>query len=277
KEMASGNQAAVEVFHGRFLGGGIEINEDVAAENDVEALHEKDPGLILKIQAIEFDVGANFVANSEEIALLRKVFVAQLRGCVTQSVFRVQTFAAFYERIIIQIRGHDFESPALEFLSDLFAHEQRKGIGFFSRGAARAPHANFLVSQFGFHGDEPGKNDLGDGVNLGLIAEEAGFSNGDFVEEAAHFSIAGGAGVQLIEIIRKRTRAENLHAALTAIGEQIELIFGLENSRGAVDKVTDLRERGITQLFGTGGLFADRNALGGHRVQLPFVVCSSIS
>src|SRR5262252_1152303 len=75
KEISVRKKVVVEVLDDAPLRGKIEIDQDVAAENHVEALHESHPRIIREIQAVESHGSARRGLHLKLIANRDKVFL----------------------------------------------------------------------------------------------------------------------------------------------------------------------------------------------------------
>ena len=65
-------------------------------------------------------------------------------------------------------------------------------------------------------------------IQLRLVTEETGFSDGDFIKELDHLFASGGGMGESIQILAESFHLQLLHAAATAIFEQAQLVVGLK-------------------------------------------------
>ncbi len=68
EEVAGGLETGEEMLDDLALGGEVEIDEHVAAEDEVHALHEDHLGVVAEIEAGEGDEGADFVLDLQRVA-----------------------------------------------------------------------------------------------------------------------------------------------------------------------------------------------------------------
>ena len=132
------------------------------------------------------------------------------------------------------------EGESAQEAAGLFHENDGEGVGLLAGGAAGAPDAQMLVGNF-FRGRGEGWQDQTlQGGELRLIAEEAGFTDGDFVEQQMHFGGArGGAGEQLV-ILPEAGDVQLLHAAAAAVLQKCEAVIGVKDSGDPVDEIADL-------------------------------------
>ncbi len=69
EKISMGKKVVIEVLNHAAFGNQIEVNEHVAAEDDVKALHERHAGVIGEIQPTEGDTAAN---GGVDLQLLRR-------------------------------------------------------------------------------------------------------------------------------------------------------------------------------------------------------------
>jgi hypothetical protein len=127
------------------------------------------------------------------------------------------------DRTVIEVGSEDFNSPALQKAFGFLHHVHGQGVGFIARGTSGAPDARPFRELLGFFGDDFGKNDLAYGVELGLAAEDAGFSDGDFVEKLTHLAIPGGLSVEQFPVLTGIAQTKPLDAPPAGPRQQIEL------------------------------------------------------
>ena len=149
------------------------------------------------------------------------------------------------------------------------SEKHRERVGLFAGGAAGAPDFQFFEADFAAGFDEFGKDDVLQGGELRLAAEEAGFADGDFVEKFAEFDDAGGGAAEKIEILaRVGGFGVGSHAAFASAGEEIEFFFGVVDAAGLIDEVANFRVDGIASFVVAGrgdGGFRRRLRLKRHR------------
>src|SRR6266851_5074606 len=144
-------QIVEEVLNDAALGSEIEIDQHVAAKDDIHALHECHARIVGEIEPGEADVGASQRIYLELVALRNKVSLPVSRREVAHTVVAVDAGFGMRERALIDIRGKNFNGPVFERTGRLLQLQHTQGVRFFSRGAARAPDAESAQWKFGFN------------------------------------------------------------------------------------------------------------------------------
>ena len=99
--------------HARFRHA-VKIDQHVAAEDQVHSLHEEHFGVVLEIEAIERDELLYFGAYLELSTIRRsEVFSLEVICRVPKGVVSVNPYLACLHGTVVQVRGYDFELPAL--------------------------------------------------------------------------------------------------------------------------------------------------------------------
>jgi len=164
-----------------------------------------------------------------------------------------------FEGSFVQIGRQNFERPSLEQSAAFFQSEHGERVGLLASGAAGAPNAQPADHGTGARGQNARPHDRLQRIELGLGAKEAGFANGDFIQELDHLIVAGTRVVQLAQILAQGLDLQFLQAPRAAIFQQAQSVVGLENSGCLVDQVTNLVEMWI---WGSGG--SNRDGAGSH-------------
>src|SRR5579863_3827815 len=118
--MTARNETVVEVLDGASFRGSVEVDQDVAAEDEVKAFHEEHLRLVLKVEAVEFDVGARLRFDAIERAFVREILGTHVSVEIANSVFGVKTFLTFGNGILVEVGSGDFQLPAGKLLGELF-------------------------------------------------------------------------------------------------------------------------------------------------------------
>src|SRR5258708_12291605 len=96
------------------LRGGVEIDQHIAAENQIYTLHEKHPGVVLQVETAErdqlFHLGVYLqflLIDGREVFLLIKI------AGVAQRVIAVDAALGGFDAAVIQISSDNLHPPAL--------------------------------------------------------------------------------------------------------------------------------------------------------------------
>src|SRR5947209_4209064 len=208
KEVASGIQAVPELLDQALLLGFIEVDHDVAAEDDVVATWQEFGLEIVKVeldQLFERGLGGVFVSRFLEIAQTRGV----IHGLHLN--FRVEPFLAGAQRRVTNVRGENLEFPwrrderlrqghverqrvAKVVVGQRVANEHRDRIGFLTRRTARAPHAEVPVASLLFVVQKLFQNAFLEKFELRLIAEETRFVDREILARRERSQRTPGTG-----------------------------------------------------------------------------------
>jgi hypothetical protein len=105
------------VLNDAFLGRNIEIDQHVAAKDQIHALHERHLGVVAEIEAGEVDAGADLVFDLKFVAVGGgEVFPPVEVGGVAQRVGAVDAGLGGFDGTIIEVGCGDLEGPTLEEL-----------------------------------------------------------------------------------------------------------------------------------------------------------------
>jgi len=102
--------------------GEVEIDEYIAAEDDVQTLHENHAGVIGKVQAAKGYAVAHKLLDLQLIGRGREIFLTVIGGQVPCAIAAIDCVLCVGKRALVEIRGEDFNRPVLEFALRLFQH-----------------------------------------------------------------------------------------------------------------------------------------------------------
>ena len=119
EQISVGQKIVVEVLNHPPFGNQIEINEHVAAENDVEALHESHASVVGKIQTAEGDAAANRRLNLQLFCGRGEIFLAVIRSQIASAVGAVNRVLGVRQGAFVEIGGEDLDGPILETAVEL--------------------------------------------------------------------------------------------------------------------------------------------------------------
>ncbi len=254
-------QQAGEVADDFFLADFIEVNQDVAAEDDVEftkglrangvhqvAFHEAAHLLDFGLEGPAFgaDVGGAGAGRVLEVQ------VQQGRWHVADIVFTVDTGAGFFQSVVADVRADQFEGDVLADEAHVLEH-QGNGVEFVPRAGGGGEDAETHLA-LGAAGEDQGHEDfIPEGLQLRFVAEEEGFVDGDFVNQEAVFGAARGA-FQIGVVGFETLEAESLDAEVDFRGDEI----GFVEFKAHAGELVDERGEFVEQRFG------QLRAIGGH-------------
>src|SRR4051794_30778208 len=104
----------VEVLDDHSLRFQIEVDQDVAAENNIHAFHENHSSRIEQVQATEGDQRLYLGLHLQALVDAGKIFLPKIRVEVTRAVLAVQSSAGVFQRKLIQVGGLNIELKILE-------------------------------------------------------------------------------------------------------------------------------------------------------------------
>ena len=82
-----------------------------------------------------------------------------------------------------------------------------------------------------------GQHDLAQGIELRLIAEEAGFANGDFIQQTHHLGLANGLDGEAFVVFAQSAESQLLHAPAAAVFQKAQLVVGMEDAGNLIDEI----------------------------------------
>src|SRR5579863_1659256 len=171
----------IEVLNDAPFGAEIEINKDVAAEDDVQALHEDHARIVRQVEPRKSDALTNELLHLQLICGRSEIFLAVVRRQVPRAVSAIDGIFRVRQRAFVEISGEDFDSPVFELALRLFEQQHAERIRFFPSRASRAPYAEPAQRQLRLRLENFGEDDVAQGIELRLVSEEAGLPNRDFV------------------------------------------------------------------------------------------------
>src|SRR5208282_5908856 len=97
-------QVIVKVLDHTSLGCAVEIDQDVAAEDQVEVLQQNHVGVIEEVDAAEFDIGFELCVDLQTVATSNKIFLPKIFREISSAVFTVKTLFGMGHGTLVQIR-----------------------------------------------------------------------------------------------------------------------------------------------------------------------------
>ncbi len=293
EEIARGVQAMPELLDQAFLLGFIEIDHHVAAEDDVVAAGQELGFEVVKVKLHKF-----FQLRLDGVLAGGLFEIAETAGVIHGFHLRlgVEAFLADAKAGVADIGSDDFHFPGRWnqrfrgrhikreripqiIISEGVANQNRDGVGLLPGGTTGAPDAQSVIAAFLFAAKQILKNGFLKKVELGTIAKETRFVDGEVFEQegqlrasfpAGQQAVIGIEGVELaglqaaLETVFQEmgTALVEKHAAfLVDEGlEKLELCFGKLNLGG--DRSHGLRVRRIAKPAGNAP-FPEERSLGG--------------
>jgi hypothetical protein len=180
EEIGIGEKIVVEMLDDALLANSVEVDKDVAAEDDVDRFDKDHARVIEQIEAVELDVLAHLVAHAELLGAGDGLVIPAkgLRSDIAQRVVAVHALLGAEQGAVVEIGGDNLKGKALQETAGFFHEDDGKSIGFFSRGTPCAPDAQMLEGNFLF-GTGDGRQDQAlQGGELRLIAKETSLTDG---------------------------------------------------------------------------------------------------
>ncbi len=112
EKVAPGQQTGIKMLHDTALRSQVEVNQDIAAENNVEPFLEQHLAVVAEVDAVKVDLRFEQIIGLEPlVANFFKVFPAQLFAGIAQGILSVNAGACGFERIVVEIGGENVPSP----------------------------------------------------------------------------------------------------------------------------------------------------------------------
>src|SRR5271155_1618076 len=137
KKITAKVEVAEKVVNHPRLRGPVKINQHVAAENEVHALHEEHLGIVLQIQTTERDQLFYLGAHLQPLLIDgQEIFAFEMVGGRAQRVVPVDARFGGFHGPVIEVGGNNLYRPAFEQKFTFLEHVHGQGIGLFAGGAA---------------------------------------------------------------------------------------------------------------------------------------------
>src|ERR1700675_469517 len=115
KKMAAKIEIGEKIVDHFGFRGGVKIDQHIAAENQIHALHEKHLGVVLQVQTAEGDQLFHLWAYLQFLLIYgRKVFLPVEIAGVAQRVIAVDAGLGGFDGAVIQIGGENLDCPAFQ-------------------------------------------------------------------------------------------------------------------------------------------------------------------
>src|SRR5258706_9167417 len=115
KEISAEIEAAEKMVNHLRLRSAIKIDQHIAAEDQVHALHEKHPGVVLQIQAAESDYLFHLREHLQFLLIDgREIFASKIIRGRAQSVIAIDAGLGGFHGVIVEIGGNNLNCPAFQ-------------------------------------------------------------------------------------------------------------------------------------------------------------------
>src|SRR6267378_238690 len=115
KKIAAKIKTAEKIVDHLRLRGGVKIDQHIAAENQIHALHEKHLGVVLQVQTAEGDQLFHLWAYLQFLLIDdRKVFLPVEIAGVAQRIIAVDAGLGGFDGTVIEISGDNLHRPAFQ-------------------------------------------------------------------------------------------------------------------------------------------------------------------
>src|SRR5882762_6974593 len=239
KEISMGQEIVIEVLDDPALGSGIEVDQDVATEDNVDPLHESHAAVVQKVQPLDRHPRARLGSDRKFAVFFHEVLFANLWGNVANGIFAVHASLGMRDRSFVQVGGLNIETPALEQTLRFLQQNECERVGFFAGGTAGAPNPEPAQRQLGFGFDDLGQNNLAQDVQLRFIAEEVRFPHRGFVQQRHEFSLVVGFYGETVLIVAQAREPKFFHPPPTPVFQKPQLVIWMEDARHLVNQITD--------------------------------------
>src|SRR5580704_6707147 len=173
-----------------LFGWNIEVDQDIAAEDQVYVFQRGHAGIIQHIDAIEIDSGFDFGIDEQALRSRGEIFLLEVRSEISSAVIAIDTLFGMSDGAFIQVGRKNFEGPSIEFPTHFFQQDHAQRVRFFAGGAPRAPYPQMAQRHFVSSCDDASQNNVAESVQLGLVPEKAGFADGAFIQKADEFRLS---------------------------------------------------------------------------------------
>src|SRR5229473_5110462 len=138
KEITAKIKVAEKMVDHLRLRGTVKIDQNIAAENQIHALHEKHLGVLLQVQPAECDQLFHLGEHLQSLLIEHgEIFPLVVVGGVAQRVVAINAGLGGFDGTVVQIAGENFYRPAFQEAFAFLEHIHSKRIGLFASGAAR--------------------------------------------------------------------------------------------------------------------------------------------
>jgi hypothetical protein len=145
KQVSAGQQIGEEMLHHSALRSQIEINQHIAAENNIDTLLENHLAVVTEIQTIKTDLRFEQVVSLQFlVAHVIEVFAAEYCIGIAQRILAVDACACRFQRIVIKVGGKDIEGPSCKQFGFFFQKKDGESMRLLARRTSRAPEAKPL-------------------------------------------------------------------------------------------------------------------------------------
>ena len=250
------------------LQGGIEVNQDIAAGNQIEA---QEGWIADQVVPGEHDHVAQNLAGLEGIAGRLEIAFELLRRNLAHRCGRIDAAAGNVQCFVVYVSGKDLDAVEMKLVAQFVGTEHGNRIGLFATGAAGNPYADFvsLVLAPDHFLDGPAQ----DGECL-TVAEEGRYRNKDvacqmvqFVRVSVDpFQITG----QIMAVGRGLTAPDPAHQSADLVAGKIELQAFAQQGKEILQQIgrwleIAIRWRCVEQLWQEEGDFFWRQDMVGNR------------
>ena len=273
EQKAAGSKRVVEQRNELLLQLGAEVDEDVAAGDEVELRERR-----IADQAVLGEDAhlAQLLDRLVGLPLSREEAREPLGRHVLGDVRGVAAMARLSEHLRVEVGREDLhEALRLQSL-EVLAQQDGDGVGLLARGAAGDPDADRRVGGLALH--DAGKDLLGQGLERVGVAEELGHADQEILEQTFRLR---GVLLQELQVVLDRVQVRDLQPAPNA-PQQGPLFVAAEVVPGAlVDQRADRAEVGgelLVEFHGSmrtselGKVLRVLGQLGGHLLDRDNVV-----
>src|SRR5439155_6409973 len=242
-------QTVPKLFDQALLLGFVEINHDIAAEDDVVTARQELRFQVVKVELHEFlylRLDLVFIASLFEIAKPTGV----IHGL--HLLLGVQAFLANSETGIADVRSNDFhltwrrneglgrrhiewERIPQVVIRERIADQNGDGIRLLPGGAASAPNAQRVIAALLLAAQNILQNRFLQEIELRTIAKETRFVDGQILEKQRQFSASFPAGEQAVVRI-EGVELTGFQTALQAVFEEVRAAFIKKHAAFLIDQ-----------------------------------------
>ena len=215
-QIAAGVQGVVEQTVHVLLDIGLEINQQVAAHDEVETGERRVLDQVVDGKETHL---ADFLRDLVHVIVPDEESLQALRRDVLGDAFGVAAVARELQRLVVDVPGEDLHPRARVLPQNLLSEQDRHRVRFLAGRAAGRPHPEGPVQRCDVH--EARDHIAGQYGECLWVPEEVRHADEQIAEQLVRFA---RAIAQVLDVCRDRRRLEDLHAPLDAPHQRRRLI-----------------------------------------------------
>src|SRR3954451_16126281 len=107
-------QVRIKVLNHPLLRDSVEVNQNVATQDEVNALHEEHASILKQVEPGEGHCGLDLGFNAQFVSADQKIFAAKKRFDIPRAVVAIASCLGMRDGAFVQVGGKDFCCPTLQ-------------------------------------------------------------------------------------------------------------------------------------------------------------------